>query len=92
MTEPSSAAHERPPIPIEAATAGRELAFGLRAAVGLGVACCGLGSGLVGAGTAIGAAISGGSPQAVAEDNGSGKTRLMVIFQSGAAQQIAIEP
>jgi len=27
-----------------------------------------------------------------AEDNGSGKTRLMVIFPSGAAQQIAIEP
>lgn len=27
-----------------------------------------------------------------AEDNGSGKTRLMVIFASGAAQQIAIEP
>lgn len=26
------------------------------------------------------------------EDNGSGKTRLMVIFGSGAAQQIAIEP
>jgi hypothetical protein len=26
------------------------------------------------------------------EDNGSGKTRLMVRFQSGAAQQIAIEP
>lgn len=26
------------------------------------------------------------------EDNGSGKTRLMVIFPSGAAQQIAIEP
>jgi hypothetical protein len=27
-----------------------------------------------------------------AEDNGSGKTRLMVIFGSGVAQQIAIEP
>lgn len=27
-----------------------------------------------------------------AEDNGAGKTRLMVIFPSGAAQQIAIEP
>ena len=27
-----------------------------------------------------------------AEDNGSGKTRLMAIFGSGAAQQIAIEP
>lgn len=27
-----------------------------------------------------------------AEDNGAGKTRLMVIFGSGAAQQIAIEP
>jgi len=27
-----------------------------------------------------------------AEDNGSGKTRLMAIFPSGAAQQIAIEP
>jgi hypothetical protein len=27
-----------------------------------------------------------------AEDNGSGKTRLMALFQSGAAQQIAIEP
>jgi len=26
------------------------------------------------------------------EDNGAGKTRLMVIFPSGAAQQIAIEP
>lgn len=27
-----------------------------------------------------------------AEDNGSGKTKLMVIFSSGSAQQIAIEP
>lgn len=27
-----------------------------------------------------------------AEDNGAGKTRLMVLFASGAAQQIAIEP
>jgi hypothetical protein len=27
-----------------------------------------------------------------AEDNGAGKTRLMALFQSGAAQQIAIEP
>lgn len=27
-----------------------------------------------------------------AEDNGSGKTRLMAVFASGAAQQIAIEP
>ena len=27
-----------------------------------------------------------------AEDNGSGKTRLMAIFSSGAAQQIAIQP
>jgi len=27
-----------------------------------------------------------------AEDNGSGKTRLMALFASGAAQQIAIEP
>jgi hypothetical protein len=27
-----------------------------------------------------------------AEDNGSGKTRLMALFPSGAAQQIAIEP
>jgi len=27
-----------------------------------------------------------------AEDNGSGKTRLMVKFATGAAQQIAIEP
>jgi len=27
-----------------------------------------------------------------AEDNGSGKTRLMVLFPSGVAQQIAIEP
>ena len=27
-----------------------------------------------------------------AEDNGSGKTRLMAIFATGAAQQIAIEP
>ena len=26
------------------------------------------------------------------EDNGSGKTRLMVLFPSGAAQQLAIEP
>lgn len=26
------------------------------------------------------------------EDNGGGKTRLMIIFSSGAAQQIAIEP
>lgn len=27
-----------------------------------------------------------------AQDNGAGKTQLMVIFPSGAAQQIAIEP
>jgi hypothetical protein len=27
-----------------------------------------------------------------AEDNGSGKTRLMAIFSSGAAQQVAIQP
>lgn len=27
-----------------------------------------------------------------AQDNGAGKTQLMVIFASGAAQQIAIEP
>ena len=27
-----------------------------------------------------------------AEDNGAGKTRLMAIFATGAAQQIAIEP
>jgi len=27
-----------------------------------------------------------------AEDNGSGKTRLMALFSSGAAQQIAIQP
>jgi len=27
-----------------------------------------------------------------AEDNGSGKTRLMALFQTGVAQQIAIEP
>ena len=27
-----------------------------------------------------------------AEDNGAGKTRLMAIFPSGAAQQVAIEP
>jgi hypothetical protein len=27
-----------------------------------------------------------------AEDNGSGKTRLMAIFGTGASQQIAIEP
>jgi hypothetical protein len=27
-----------------------------------------------------------------AEDNGAGKTRIMALFQSGAAQQIAIEP
>jgi hypothetical protein len=27
-----------------------------------------------------------------AEDNGSGKTRLMALFPTGAAQQIAIEP
>jgi hypothetical protein len=27
-----------------------------------------------------------------AEDNGAGKTRLMVLFASGVAQQIAIEP
>jgi hypothetical protein len=27
-----------------------------------------------------------------AEDNGSGKTRLMALFATGAAQQIAIEP
>jgi hypothetical protein len=27
-----------------------------------------------------------------AEDNGSGKTRLMVKFATGAAQQLAIEP
>jgi hypothetical protein len=27
-----------------------------------------------------------------AEDNGSGKTRLMALFATGAAVQIAIEP
>jgi hypothetical protein len=27
-----------------------------------------------------------------AQDNGAGKTQLMVIFASGAAQQLAIEP
>ena len=27
-----------------------------------------------------------------AEDNGSGKTRLMALFPTGVAQQIAIEP
>jgi len=27
-----------------------------------------------------------------AQDNGSGKTQLMALFQSGAAQQVAIEP
>ena len=27
-----------------------------------------------------------------AEDNGSGKTKLMALFATGAAQQIAIEP
>jgi len=27
-----------------------------------------------------------------AEDNGAGKTRLMALFPTGAAQQIAIEP
>jgi tRNA A37 threonylcarbamoyladenosine biosynthesis protein TsaE len=27
-----------------------------------------------------------------AEDNGSGKTRLMARFATGAAQQVAIEP
>jgi hypothetical protein len=27
-----------------------------------------------------------------AEDNGAGKTRLMALFATGAAQQIAIEP
>ena len=27
-----------------------------------------------------------------AEDNGAGKTRLMALFSSGAAQQIAIQP
>lgn len=35
------------------------------------------------------------TPDAVkiwAEDNGAGKTRLMAQFQSGAAQQITIEP
>lgn len=37
---------------------------------------------------------SPGSNEAIiyAEDNGSGKTRLMVKFATGAAQQIAIEP
>jgi hypothetical protein len=41
--------------------------------------------------TAPAAAATNGA-RIYAEDNGSGKTRLMVKFQSGAAQQIAIEP
>ena len=35
---------------------------------------------------------SGNSVYIYAEDNGSGKTRLMALFASGAAQQIAIQP
>jgi len=27
-----------------------------------------------------------------AEDNGAGKTRLMALFPTGAAQQVAIQP
>jgi hypothetical protein len=32
------------------------------------------------------------SVRVYAVDNGAGKTKLMAIFESGAAQQIAIEP
>jgi len=38
------------------------------------------------------AAPSSNRARIYAEDNGAGKTRLMVCFPSGAAQQIAIEP
>lgn len=53
--------------------------------------------GLNGAAFEIGEMTAPGAPASnkariYAEDNGSGKTRLMVIFGSGAAQQIAIEP
>ena len=59
--------------------------------------------GVRGTSTSVGAALSfieqtaPASPAAnivriYAEDNGSGKTRLMAIFATGAAQQIAIEP
>jgi hypothetical protein len=44
--------------------------------------------------TEMGSAPSGITNRCIvyAEDNGSGKTRLMARFQSGSAQQIAIEP
>ena len=59
--------------------------------------------GVRGTSTTVGAALSfieqtaPASPAAnivriYAEDNGSGKTRLMALFATGAAQQIAIEP
>lgn len=38
------------------------------------------------------AAPGGNGYRMFAEDNGSGKTRLMVIFATGAAQQLAIQP
>ena len=38
------------------------------------------------------AAPAANSVRIYAEDNGSGKTRLMALFATGAAQQIAIEP
>lgn len=38
------------------------------------------------------AAPSANAVRIYAEDNGSGKTRLMALFASGAAQQIAIQP
>jgi hypothetical protein len=38
------------------------------------------------------AAPSANAVRIYAEDNGGGKTRLMALFPSGAAQQIAIEP
>lgn len=56
-------------------------------------------AGTGGAGTIVGteqssppAAPSANGFTLYAEDNGSGKTRLMVLFASGAAQQIAIQP
>ena len=38
------------------------------------------------------AAAAANSARLFLQDNGAGKTQLMVIFATGAAQQIAIEP
>jgi hypothetical protein len=38
------------------------------------------------------AAPSANTVRIYAEDNGAGKTRLMALFPTGAAQQLAIEP